>query len=157
MSNPDSFPTRRAFIPKASCPMALAADALGDRWTLLILREAFYGVTRFADMQADLSIPRSVLTDRLTKLVAQGLLERRPYQEKGHRTRQAYTLTQVGKDFAPVLIALMEWGETHILRGPAPIEIRQITTEEPLRLSLVTQDGQTIATKDATFTKRTEA
>jgi DNA-binding HxlR family transcriptional regulator len=136
--------------------MALAADLLGDRWTLLVLREAFYGVQRYDDMQADLGAPRSILTDRLGKMVDRGLLARRPYRDPGRRTRQAYVLTEVGRDVAPLLIALMQWGEDHILQARAPVEIREAATGEPLRLELVTGNGRVVATNAATFAKRAE-
>lgn len=134
--------------------MALAADLLGDRWTLLILREAFYGVRRYDDMREDLGAPRSMLTDRLACLVKRGLMERRTYQEPGSRKRQAYVLTEVGRDAALTLIALMQWGEAHVTGRPAPIEIVDKTTGRRLRAALVDDEGRTVEPGAARMAKR---
>lgn len=122
--------------------MAMAAEILGDRWTLLILREAFYGVQRYDDMRADLGAPRSMLTDRLAKLVEMGLLERRPYREPGKRTREAYALSDAGRGLALTLMALTQWGETYVLKGPAPVEVVDCKTGRPLRVALVDEKGR---------------
>jgi DNA-binding HxlR family transcriptional regulator len=121
--------------------MALAAEVLGDRWTLLILREAFYGVCRYDDMLADLKVPRATLTDRLAKLVRHGLLKKQPYQEQGDRVRQAYVLDEAGRGLALTFLALTEWGEAHVLGAPAPVQAVDRKTGAALRLQLVTGDG----------------
>lgn len=147
MSNSDaSHPfRRRAPVPREVCPLALTAEILGDRWTLLILREAFYGVVRYDDMLADLGAPRSMLTDRLSKLVDRGLIARKPYQEPGTRTRQAYVLTSAGRALGQTLIALSQWGEAHVSKQPAPIEFVESETGEPVRAGLIGGKGQEIA------------
>ena len=89
--------------------MFRAMDALGDRWTLMVLREAFMGVRRFTDMQSDLGVARNVLTDRLNFLVDHGILERRQYQDRPPRFE--YRLTEKGLDLYPVLVAIMKWGD----------------------------------------------
>ncbi|MEO1241333.1 MAG: helix-turn-helix domain-containing protein [Pseudomonadota bacterium] len=156
MSNPadPSSIRRRAFVDKDDCPMALAAEILGDRWTLLILREAFYGVQRYDDMREDLGAPRSMLTDRLSKLVEQGLMTREPYQEPGARVRYAYSLTARGRDVALTMMALTQWGEKHILGGPAPVELINKSTGRPLRVALVDDKGEIVELDAATLTKR---
>jgi DNA-binding HxlR family transcriptional regulator len=113
MSNSDSVSAvrSRAPVPLDECGLAYAATMLGDRWTLLILREAFYGVRRFDDLQADLAAPRQALADRLAKLVSAGLLTRQPYQERGQRRRYEYHLTDKAVALVPALIGLMNWGE----------------------------------------------
>lgn len=121
--------------------MAQAAEILGDRWTLLILREAFYGVVRYDDMLADLGAPRSMLTDRLAKLVDRGLMTRAPYQEPGARTRQAYVLTETGQALGLTLIALSQWGEAALLDDPAPVEFVDKETGAALRLGLLDEAG----------------
>lgn len=136
--------------------MALAAEILGDRWTLLILREAFYGVQRYDDMLADLGAPRSMLTDRLGKLVAHGLMTRRPYQEPGARTRHAYVLTDAGMSLALTLLALTQWGEEHILNAPAPVEIIDKTSGHPLRVALVNEVGEITDLRSARLSLRTD-
>ena len=134
--------------------MAQAAELLGDRWTLLILREAFYGVQRYDDMRADTGAPRSMLTDRLAKLVAAGVLERRPYQEAGDRVRYAYALTEKGRDLAWVLLAMKEWGEKHLIGGLGPVAPVDAETGQELRLGLHTTDGKPVEISQARLARR---
>src|SRR3954470_9045942 len=93
------------------CSIARALEVLGDRWTLLVIRDAFMGVRRFDDFQRDLGVARNVLTDRLTRLVEDGILEKRRYQERPERFE--YRLTEKGLDLWPVLVSLMKWGDRH--------------------------------------------
>ena len=91
------------------CSIARALEAIGDRWTMLVIRDAFMGVRRFEDFQSDLGVARNVLSDRLTRLVEDRILERRSYQE--HPTRHEYLLTARGSALWPVLVSLMKWGD----------------------------------------------
>lgn len=134
--------------------MALAAEILGDRWTLLILREAFYGVQRYDDMREDLGAPRSTLTDRLARLVELGVFERATYREEGSRGREAYVLTARGRDLALTLLALTQWGEDHVLNKPAPVEIIDRRNGTPLRVELVNDKGRKVALHNATLRLR---
>jgi DNA-binding HxlR family transcriptional regulator len=93
------------------CALARALEVIGERWTTLILRDAFYGVRRFSDFQAHLDIPKAVLAERLNGLVEDGLLERIP--DPRHAGRHQYVLTPIGTDLWPALHALMGWGERH--------------------------------------------
>lgn len=93
------------------CAMARALEVVGERWTLLIIRDAFYGVRRFNDFQAHLEIPKAVLSDRLAGLVDQDILDRRP--DPRHAGRHLYELTPAGRDLWPVLTALLAWGDRH--------------------------------------------
>ena len=86
------------------CSVARTVDLIGDWWTPLVLREAFWGVRRFDDFQRSLGIGRNILSQRLGRLVDEGMLERRPYQD--HPPRHEYVLTDKGRDFFPVLAAL---------------------------------------------------
>ncbi len=99
----------------ASCSIARALEIVGDRWTILILRDAFRGLRRFDELQRDLEIPRAVLSDRLRKLVEAGVLSRRRYQERPDRYE--YRLTSMGRQLSPILVALMQWGDRW-LSGP---------------------------------------
>jgi DNA-binding HxlR family transcriptional regulator len=90
-------------------------DLLGDWWTPLVLRDAYFGIRRFDDFQRDLGIGRNVLTQRLNRLVDEGLFERVQYQE--HPPRYEYVLTDKGRDFMPVLMAMSAWGDRW-LSGP---------------------------------------
>jgi DNA-binding HxlR family transcriptional regulator len=93
------------------CSIARALEVLGDRWTLLVIRDAFVGVRRFEDFQRSLGVARNVLTDRLARLVDEGVLARVPYQERPERFE--YRLTDKGLDLWPVTMALMRWGDRH--------------------------------------------
>ncbi|MDX6706513.1 MAG: hypothetical protein QOI48_2359 [Solirubrobacteraceae bacterium] len=99
------------------CSVARALEVVGERWTILILRDALRGVHRFDDFQRSLGVARNVLHTRLLRLVDEGLLERRQYQE--HPPRHEYRLTPRGEDLWPVLLALMEWGDRHRSEGEA--------------------------------------
>ncbi len=105
-----------------------AIEVLGDRWTFLLLREAFFRVRRFSDFLANLGISRKVLSERLDQLVADGLLERRPYQERP--VRHEYRLTDMGRDLFTMIVALMQWGE------------RWVLDERPLNLHHQGDDGR---------------
>jgi DNA-binding HxlR family transcriptional regulator len=104
------------------CSIAATLEIVGDRWTLLILREASVGVRRFADFQARLGLARTVLSDRLGRLVEDGILERRRYQERPERFE--YELTAKGRDLWPVLSALRTWGDQHVMGGRPPVLVR---------------------------------
>ena len=93
------------------CSIARTLEIVGERWTLLVLRDALAGTRRFDDFQAKLGIARNILQSRLTRLVEEGVLERRLYQERP--PRHEYVLTAAGRDLLPVLIALMRWGDAH--------------------------------------------
>lgn len=99
------------------CSVARALEVIGERWTILILRDAFLGVRRFDDFQRSLGVARNVLHTRLARLVEEGLLERRRYHERPERFE--YRLTERGRDVWPVLVTLMKWGDRHFAdHGP---------------------------------------
>lgn len=93
------------------CSVALALQLIGDRWTLLIIRDAFYGVTRFQDFHQSIGLAKNVLSDRLTKLVDGGVLKTVPI---GEGSWNEYRLTPMGHDLLPALLALMQWGDRWI-------------------------------------------
>ena len=94
-----------------NCSIARALEVLGDRWTILVMRDAFMRVRRFDDFQRNLGVARNVLTDRLGRLVEEGILIRVPYQERPARFE--YRLTEKGLDLWPIMIALLQWGDRH--------------------------------------------
>lgn len=100
------------------CPVSLPAALLGERWTLLLLRQAFLGTRRFEDFQSTMEISRSVLTERLGTLVEEGILRREAYKDV--RTRYEYRLTEKGLDLYPVLMALRKWGDRWMSPEPGP-------------------------------------
>jgi DNA-binding HxlR family transcriptional regulator len=105
-----------------NCSIARALEVLGDRWTILIVRDAFLGLRRFDDFQRDLGVARNVLTDRLCRLVEEGILERRRYQERPERFE--YRLTDKGRDLWPLTMALARWGDRHYATAGPPRIIR---------------------------------
>ncbi|GAW41451.1 putative HTH-type transcriptional regulator YtcD [Brevundimonas sp. SH203] len=125
--------------------MARAATLLGDKWTLLILREAFYGVSRFEDLRLDLAAPRAALSQRLDTLVADGVLERSPYKENNSRLRHEYRLTPKGRELAIILIAIMQWGDRHMRDDAPPLVLRDQDTHEALTLALTTASGRIVS------------
>ena len=98
-----------------TCSVARALELVGERWTLLILRDAFLGVRRFDDFQRSLGVARNVLNTRLQRLVEAGLFERRVYQERPQR--HEYRLTEMGRELWPSIVTLMQWGDRY-LAGP---------------------------------------
>lgn len=100
------------------CSLARALAVIGDRWTLLVLREAFLKVRRFEEFQSSLGIARRVLTERLALLVGEGVLERRPYQERPRRFE--YRLTEKGLGLYPAVLALVHWGDRHYAGEAGP-------------------------------------
>jgi DNA-binding HxlR family transcriptional regulator len=105
-------------LTERECSIAATLGFVGDRWSLLILRDAFRGVRRFADLCDDLGIARNILADRLDKLVEAEILERVVYQERPRR--HEYRLTAKGRDLSPALIALMRWGDRWAHGGTPP-------------------------------------
>jgi DNA-binding HxlR family transcriptional regulator len=115
-----TLPNRWDDLAADWCPVARAMSVIGDRWTLLIVRDCFLGKSRFEQFQVSLGITRHLLSDRLKRLVAQGVLEKNPYQSRP--VRYDYRLTDKGRDFAPALVGLKDWGKKHMpVRKPAPV------------------------------------
>ena len=118
----------------ANCAIGATVGILGERPTFLVLREAFNGVRRFDDMQRRTGMPRQVLSQRLGRLVDEGLLRKVPYQESGQRRRTEYRLTEKGLDLYPVLLALMAWGDKHAVGASGPqVLLRHRDCGEPVR------------------------
>jgi DNA-binding HxlR family transcriptional regulator len=129
----------------ANCAIGAAVEILGERSTFLVLREAFNGVRRFDDMRRRTGMPRQVLSQRLARLVAEGMLRKVPYQQAGQRSRAEYRLTEKGLDLYPVLVALMEWGDRYEVGSEGPqVVLRHRDCGEPLRLQLACEAGHVI-------------
>jgi DNA-binding HxlR family transcriptional regulator len=106
-----------------NCSIARALELVGERWTLLIIRDAFLGLRRFDEFQDSLGVARNVLAERLTRLVEEGILERTAYSERP--PRYEYRLTEKGRDLAIPLLALMQWGDRHLSHKPPRIARRR--------------------------------
>lgn len=118
----------------ADCSIAASLDFVGDRWTLLILRDVFRGVRRFGDVCDDLGIARNILTDRLDKLVERDILRKVLYQDRP--PRYEYHLTAKGRDLSPALIALMRWGDRWAIDGDPPTRLVHHACGTELELTL---------------------
>src|SRR5277367_4791172 len=118
------------------CSIARALEVVGERWTLLIVRDAFLGLRRFDQFQESLGIARNVLTDRLNRLVEEGILERVRYSERPERFE--YTLTTKGRDLYVALIALRQWGDTYLSERP-PRVLRRKSDHRPVVAALVAE------------------
>jgi|SRR5689334_3594530 len=129
-------PTRFDF-DLSNCGIQRALDVLGEKWTLLVLREAIYGVRRFDDFARALGCGRGVLSDRLKKLVTANVLELREYTETGQRPRSEYHLTAKGKDLFPALMALSHWSERWDPPPDGPMaRVTSRRSGEPVRVIL---------------------
>jgi DNA-binding HxlR family transcriptional regulator len=118
------------------CSIALALDVIGTRSALLLLREAFYGTTRFDGFVRRVGITEAVAAKRLRELVDAGLFEKRPYQEPGARTRHEYVLTEQGSALLPVIVALMQWGDTYLQPDGGPLQVVSAATGEPVTVHI---------------------
>lgn len=98
------------------CPIARTVSVLGQRWAILIIREAMLGRSRFSEFREQLGVAPDVLSSRLSELVAAGILEVVDYRDPGDRTRSRYLLTAAGRDLIPVLAAVGQWGHRHMAR-----------------------------------------
>ena len=127
----------------AHCPIAHCLDVVGDRWTLLIVREALRGATRFSEFRDALGIPRDVLTARLVTLVEGGALARRSYQQPGERARDEYVVTEAGRELLVILSALGEWGARHA-GGTTNLRFADADTGEIVAARLTTADGRVL-------------
>lgn len=125
-----------------ACAMLAAIDAVGETWALKILREAIYGVRRFDDFARALGCGRGVLSDRLKKLTAAGVMERREYVEPGQRPRAEYHLTEKGEGLFPALLALAQWSERWAPPPGGPVAVVTAKrSERPVR-AVMTDDAR---------------
>jgi DNA-binding HxlR family transcriptional regulator len=137
-------------LSSENCSLARSLAVVGDRWTLLILRDAFLRIRRFDDFQASTGIARRVLAERLAKLVGDGILEKVAYQERP--TRHEYRLTPKGLDLYPVILALVHWGDAHYAgeAGP-PLLHRHKGCGHVFRSALCCSEcGEAVAARDVT-------
>lgn len=130
----------------AACPIARSLAVVGEKWSLLVVRDALAGTTRFADFRASLGIAPDMLADRLGKLVDHGILERRGYREPGERARHEYVITAAGRALAPALAVLAGWGVAHLPAAEsAPFRFVETVTGGPVRAGFTDAEGRPIA------------
>lgn len=130
-----------------NCSMAHSLDLIGEWWTILILREAFFGTRRFEDFQQNLGIARNILTTRLRKLCDSGILNRVPIKEGARR--HGYRLTEMGHGLLPTLIALTQWGDKWVQENGAPVKFIETATGEEIReVAILTKDGRSLHARE---------
>ncbi len=137
-----------------ACPMAHALDVVRNRSAFLVLREAFYGATRFEEFAARTGLSEPVTATRLRELTDAGLLEREPYQEPGQRTRRLYRLTEKGSDLLPAIVALMQWGDKWVLPGGARVEVRHQDCGSAVRAELRCEHGHDVGGDELELARR---
>lgn len=133
-------------IDLSRCSIAATLSLIGEKWTLLILRDVFSGVRRFDDFLARLQCSPAVLSARLRTLTEAGLLRRVAYREPGARERFEYRPTRAAVDLTPVLVGLMQWGDAHLAdAGQGPVVIRTLATGRKVRAALVDECGEIVS------------
>jgi DNA-binding HxlR family transcriptional regulator len=138
-----------------SCPLPAAVELIGEKWAFLILRGAFNGLQHFEEFQAGLGIARNILSDRLSKLVAGGILERSPDPNDGRRV--IYSLSPKGEDLLPVVLALRQWGEKWGY-GNMTIELADRRDCKPVqKICVLSHDGRPLKLDDLTWIQREDA
>ncbi|NOJ49301.1 winged helix-turn-helix transcriptional regulator [Bradyrhizobium archetypum] len=145
---------KRTSFERDDCPIARSLDAIGDWWSILIIREAFFGVSRFSEFQKKLGLAKNILTVRLRALVDQGILKTAPASDGS--AYQEYLLTPKGRGVFPILVALRQWSEEF---DAHPEEIATILVDKekgrPVRkLELYSQDGRLLGAGDTTLKPR---
>ena len=133
----------------AECPVARAVDVIGDRWSLLIVRDAFDGISRFSEFQRNLGLAKNILSSRLRELVAHEILEVLPATDGS--AYHEYALTQKGRDLFTILVSLRQWGEGHLFDEAEPHSVLlDVKTERPLRkLEVEDAAGRVLDSSDA--------
>jgi len=135
---------KREYIGQELCSVARTLEIIGDRWTWLIIRDAFLGISRFGEFEESLGVAPNVLQDRLARLVDEGIFERKAYSD--HPARHEYLLTQKGDDLFTALNALRQWGDRHLCRKPMRL-LRVKGTEKPV-VALLVPEGTPALTND---------
>ena len=127
-----------------ACSIGKAMAVIGTRSAMLLLREAFYGTTRFDDFATRVGITEAVAAGRLKALVAIGIFEKQPYREPGQRTRNEYVLTEMGRDLLPAVLALMQWGDKHLQGGHGPLRVVEDGTESEVHVQICNPAGDAV-------------
>jgi DNA-binding HxlR family transcriptional regulator len=131
------------------CSVGRSMTVLGERWTILILREALLGTTRFADFERNLGLPPDRLSDRLSTLVEYGVMTKDSYQEAGQRRRPSYHLTPAGRELHVLIGVLQQWGDKHLARLEGPTIVRQARrTERPVHVAFIDDLGYEVPADD---------
>lgn len=135
----------RTHYQSSNCSIARTLQVLGEKWTFLIIRESFYGATRFEQFHRVLQCPRNLLSERLALLVDEEIFERSEYREPGKRARHEYKMTDTGRELMYILLALQQWGDRHKAdpEGP-PVIARHVECGKELHVTFACSDGHVV-------------
>lgn len=137
------MPATLATLESSRCPITRSVSLLGDRWSLLIVRDVLGGLHRFDELASHLKISRAVLSPRLAGLVDAGILERADYREPGARRRAEYRLTESGQELVPILAALVDWGRRHVA-GSAGLRLAHTGCLSPVHVEMGCAAGHAV-------------
>lgn len=131
------------------CPIARTLDIVGEKWTLLILRDLARGITTFNAIHDDLGCSKSTIAARLTTLERHGIVYKQPYTHPGERERASYQLTNAGVDLLPVLLALQDWGQAHFSQEElVPTHVTHRECGKPVHVAFLCEDGHQVVAQD---------
>ena len=134
----------------AHCPVGRSMELIGTRSAMLLMREAYYGTTRFDDFARRVGITENVAATRLRELTEAGLLRREPYREPGQRTRHEYRLTDMGHDLAPVVLGLYQWGTKYLAGGRAMPNLRHTDCGSDVHVAVTCAEGHDVPLREVT-------
>jgi DNA-binding HxlR family transcriptional regulator len=147
-----------AKLRESTCSVARSLSVLGERWTLLVVREALTGTTRFETFREHLGLTADVLSDRLATLVDSGVMRREAYREPGKRPRDEYVLTDVGRELHVVVAALQQWGDEYLPHPDGPsVSRRTRRSAEPVRVAFIDPEGHAVAEREVVITGQTHS
>lgn len=147
--------TGTATTAVVTCSIARSLEVLGEKWTLLVVREAFWGSTKFSEFQTSLGVSTDILTARLATLVEAGVLEKRSYREEGARVRPSYHLTASGNELRVVLGALAGWANEYRPHEGIGTVYRDRATHEPVRVGFISAAGVPLDSESVEVTRAT--
>lgn len=130
------------------CSMAKVLDLLSTKTTFLVIRECFYGTTRFEEFMERIGTSAPAVSRAMKQLEAAGIITRVPYQEPGQRARDEYLLTPAGKDLLPVFLSLVQWGDKHLQGGRGPLKFVDTATGRPLGVRVTDDDSDSPSSDD---------
>jgi DNA-binding HxlR family transcriptional regulator len=142
--------------PEPRCQVIRTLDIVGEKWSLLIVRDALRGRTRYSEFRESLGVPTDILSARLASLVDSGILEKRAYRETGSRERASYHLTEAGRGLQVVIAAMLQWNDRFdpAAEGPGSIVV-DLDDGAPLDLAFITPDGRVVSTDDVAIAPAT--
>lgn len=152
-----AFSERDAWTATGWCRIERSLDLVGTRSAMLVVRELFYGGTRFDELARRTGLSEAVVAGRLKQLHGDGIVERRPYREQGKRTRDEYVLTDRGRGLFPIIVALMEWGETLREDHGTGVQLVHRECDAPLSTHVVCADGHEVPLDQAAVRLKDEA